>query len=297
MELKPDFIAGRVQRGNILLKHGQLDDAIEDFKFALKHDKNHNEAKENINKIRMLKELVEQSSEYFENDDYHSAETLLDKAIEHCQWDAELHRKRSKCRLARGDVHNAISDLRALAKIIPDSTEDYLEISKMYYKIGDVENSLSNIRECLKLNPDHKECFPYYKRVKKLAKLREGLQKTVDDKKWTECIKKGVEILKFEKNIKNVELDVLSLTCKCNLKLQHAEEAIQECTEVLTNRDENDLDLLLDRGEAYILLEDFDKAVEDFQKALNAHEDSRKAKRKFESGAETIENVQKERLL
>lgn len=77
----------------------------------------------------------------------------------------------------------------------------------------------SNIRECLKLNPDHKECFPYYKRVKKLAKLRENLYKIVEDKKWTECIKKGVEILKFENNIENVQLDVLALTCKCNLKV------------------------------------------------------------------------------
>lgn len=129
------------------------------------------------------------------------------------------------------------------------------------------------------MNPEHKECFPYYKKVKKLAKLRESLQKSVEDKKWTECIKKGVDILKFEKDILNVQLDVLSHTCKCNLKvwnyllltknlikLNHVEEAIQECTEVLTNRNENDLDLLLDRGEAYILIEDFEKAVEDFQK-------------------------------
>jgi DnaJ family protein C protein 3 len=35
VQLKPDFIAGRIQRGNILLKQGQLDDAQEDFQIAV----------------------------------------------------------------------------------------------------------------------------------------------------------------------------------------------------------------------------------------------------------------------
>lgn len=30
----------------------------------------------------MLKDLIEQSSDYFENNDYHRAESLLDKALE-----------------------------------------------------------------------------------------------------------------------------------------------------------------------------------------------------------------------
>jgi DnaJ homolog subfamily C member 3 len=35
VELKPDFIAGRIQRGNILFKQGKLDEAAADFRFAV----------------------------------------------------------------------------------------------------------------------------------------------------------------------------------------------------------------------------------------------------------------------
>lgn len=91
-------------------------------------------------------------------------------------------------------------------QLVADSTESFFAISKLYYTIGDIENSLglvfrslffpsfvsnvdysndtflclfSQIRECLKLNPDHKECFPFYKRVKKLHKMKESLDEKV----------------------------------------------------------------------------------------------------------------------
>lgn len=75
------------------------------------------------------------------------------------------------------------------------------------------------IRECLKLDPDHKKCFPYYKSVKKLAKLRQSLEDAHKSEKWSECIKKGRQIQKFEKDIDAIYLNVFRFTCKCNYKV------------------------------------------------------------------------------
>uniref|UniRef100_A0A914BUA5 J domain-containing protein n=1 Tax=Acrobeloides nanus TaxID=290746 RepID=A0A914BUA5_9BILA len=278
VELKQDFIAALVQRGNILLKQGKFDASETDFKKALKSEPNNVEAQEQLNKISLLREYVSEANDYFDSGDYNSAEVLLDKALEHCLWDPDLHRKRAKCRQTRGDIQNAISDIKAIAKLVPDSTGAYLEMSQMYYSVGDAENSLLQIRECLKLNPDHKECFPFYKKVKKLAKLREDLNSAANKEDWLACLENGRKILKFEKDIENVQLDVFRVTCKCNLKSGHIAEAIQECTEVLRYGDENDEAVLCDRAEAYIENEEFDKAIEDYQKAVNAHEGSHRAK-------------------
>lgn len=70
-------------------------------------------------------------------------------------------------------------------------------------------------------------------------------------------------------------------------------EAIQECTEVLKYGDGNELDVLLDRGEAYILNEQYDKAVDDFQKAVNAHEDSRRAKEQLNRAQKLLKQSKK----
>lgn len=102
----------------------------------------------------MVRDYISEANDYFKNNDYSSAEVLLDKALEHCLWylflkfcfyfsrDPDLHRKRAKCRQSRGDIQNAIADIRAIAKLVPDSTEAYLEMSQMYYHVGDAENSL-----------------------------------------------------------------------------------------------------------------------------------------------------------
>jgi len=266
---------------------------MDDFKIALNADSNNNEIQEKMEKINLLKGAIAQIDEYLAYEDYANAEPLLDQVLEDCAWDPDLHRKRAKCRKARGDIQNAISDVRSIAKLVPDSTDVYLEVSEMYYDVGDVENSLGQIRECLKLNPDHKTCFAFYKKVKKLAKLREQLEKLSSGEKWMDCLAKGKEILKFEKDVDSIQLDVFRHTCRCNKEAGHIAEAIQECTEVLNYGDPNDLDILCDRAEAYILNEQFDKAVEDYQKAANAHEESRKAKEGLNKAQKLLKQSQK----
>uniref|UniRef100_A0A914ZDT6 J domain-containing protein n=1 Tax=Panagrolaimus superbus TaxID=310955 RepID=A0A914ZDT6_9BILA len=293
VELKPDFIAALTQRGNLLIKQGKFNEAAADFKRVLKTDSNNSDVKEKLSHIDQLREWTEQANDFYENNDFHNAEALLDKVLELCLWDPDLHRLRAKCRQARGDIQNAISDIRAISKLVPDSTEAYLEISNMYYNIGDIQNSLSQVRECLKLNPDHKECFPFYKKAKKLQKMRDSLEEFVTKEKWTECLEKGQQILKFEKDVDNVQLDVFRHTCKCNLHAGHVAEAINECTEVLKYGDENDLDVLCDRAEAYIVSEDFDKAIDDFQKALTAHDGNRRAKEGLQRAQKLLKQSKK----
>lgn len=49
-------------------------------------------------------------------------------------------------------------------------------------------------------------------------------------------------------------------------------DAIKSCTDVL-GVDENDIEALCDRGEAYLLDENYDAAIKDFQAAKNINGD------------------------
>lgn len=75
-------------------------------------------------------------------EDFASAEPLLDQILEECNRDPDLYRKRVKCRKARGDIQNAISDLRSISKVVPDPIDVYLETAETYYEVGNIENSL-----------------------------------------------------------------------------------------------------------------------------------------------------------
>lgn len=55
---------------------------------------------------------------------------------------ADLHEKRAACYEEMGEIHKAISDIRSVAKLVPDSTEAYYKISDLYYRLGDAEQAL-----------------------------------------------------------------------------------------------------------------------------------------------------------
>ena len=54
----------------------------------------------------------------------------------------------------------------------------------------------SEIRECLKLDPDHKECFQFYKKVKKVNKFNNDAQEQLNNKEYEECIASARKVRK-----------------------------------------------------------------------------------------------------
>ncbi|CAJ0949741.1 unnamed protein product, partial [Mesorhabditis belari] len=290
VQLKPDFTAARIQRGNVLLKQGELDAAQQDFDSVLSVEPNNNEVAAKVEHINELRQMVSNGEHFLENGEFQEAEHYLSKAIETMMWDGSLYKMRGECYKHLGETQKAIADLRNVAKLFSDSTDVYLDVSKLYYSIGDVEESLNQIRECLKLDADHKKCKDFYKGVKKLAKMREDLNKLVSKQDWMGCLEKGQSILKAETKVPSIQFDVFRQTCKCNLNAGHVREAIQECSEVLKNQDENDVEVLCDRGEAHILNEDWDAAIADFQKALKANEEHKKAR----EGLQKAERLKKQ---
>ena len=53
------------------------------------------------------------------------------------------------------------------------------------------------MRECLKLDPEHKECFPHYKKVKKVAKLVQDLQANANENNYQGCVASAKKVFIF----------------------------------------------------------------------------------------------------
>ncbi|MCP9263048.1 DnaJ subfamily C member 3 [Dirofilaria immitis] len=81
--------------------------------------------------------------------------------------------------------------------------------------------------------------------------MRESLNQLVREERWVDCLDKAAG---------------------------HFAESILACSEVLKYGDPNDLDVLCDRAEAFLMYEKYDEAIEDYQKAVNGHEESRRAR-------------------
>lgn len=59
------------------------------------------------------------------------------------------------------------------------------------------------IRECLKLDPEHKDCFPHYKRVKKVDKLIVDCHVAIEERRFEDCIESAIKVNFLNFNFKS----------------------------------------------------------------------------------------------
>lgn len=288
LELKPDFTAARIERGHIHLKQGNYDLAQLDFYNVLKTDPYSVEANELIQKIDPAKERKRSAEYYYGHNDYSSAIHYLTEAIEVSPWASDLYEFRAELHLENGDEMAAISDVRAATKLQSDNFDGYLKLSQMLYKVGHATDSLKAIRECLKLDPEHKDCFTFYKKIKKVEKFLVEAENALENKNYAESIEAAERILKNEKEVRPILFEAQRILCTSYTNEEQTEEAIKSCTDALELNEEPNV--YCDRAEAYLQSELYDDAIRDYKAALELDRHLERAK----EGLNKAENRQKQ---
>uniref|UniRef100_A0A8C8GXC6 DnaJ homolog subfamily C member 3 n=1 Tax=Oncorhynchus tshawytscha TaxID=74940 RepID=A0A8C8GXC6_ONCTS len=279
IELKPDFTSARLQRGNLLLKQGRLDEAESDFKKVLNSnpsDKDEEEAQSRLKTSDEIQRWVTQSRVNFDRKDYITAAAQLDLIIETCVWDVSSRELRAECFIQMGEMGKAISDLTAASKLKSDNTQAFYKLSTIYYHLGDHEMSLNEVRECLKLDPDHEQCYSHYKQVKKLNKHIQSAEELIQQQRCVPvcpCVSlMSLHVLVQEQ--------------------QDVSRAITVCSEVLQSDPQN-VNVLKDRAEAYLLDEQYEEAIKDYETAREHSENDRQIKEGLEKAQRLLKQSQK----
>ncbi|XP_066484286.1 dnaJ homolog subfamily C member 3-like [Tiliqua scincoides] len=292
IELKPDFLAARLQRGNILLKQGSTKEAKQDFEAVLRSNPDNTEAQSQLAKVTELEFSMQEGRTAFQRKNYLGAISILDQAIEISPWDPEAKELRSECYIFLGDYNKAILDLKPTTKLRNDNRAAFLKLSKLYYNLGEHEESLNHVRECLKLDQDDKDCFSHYKQVKKLAKQLESAEEHIKAQRYEDAIEKYKAVMKTEPNVEVFATKAKGRICHCLSKSKRPQEAIDVCTEA-HQLDPRNIFILRDRAEAYILNEEFEKAVEDYQEAKEFDSENEEVKEGLERAHKLLKQSKK----
>ena len=184
LSIKPDFEGALVQRAKLKGRQGRWSGAKEDYAAAgIKHGREIEELEEAENAVKLA---IDSSK----NEDWDSCIIQAGKAIAVASAVADIRDLRAKCRLERGEVIEAISDLQHLSQLSPGSIEPYLKTSALlFYSLGDTEKGLSEIRKCLQSDPDSKSCKQLMKREKSLQKHLNELSELMDKRKYSGAVK------------------------------------------------------------------------------------------------------------
>uniref|UniRef100_A0A8C8K2U0 J domain-containing protein n=1 Tax=Oncorhynchus tshawytscha TaxID=74940 RepID=A0A8C8K2U0_ONCTS len=233
---------------------------------ALQRSPDQDEAQNQLMRANELEELQEEAHAAHHRGDYSTTITVLDRVVELSPWDPESRELRAECYIRLGDPRKAIQDLTPTTRLRNDNRGAFLKLSTLHYDLGEHQESLGHVRECLKLDQDDKECLSRYKQVKKLSKQLDSAEEHIQEERYQDAIDKYESVMRTEPNVLYYTNKAKERICFCLVKNKMPAMAIDICSEA-HQRDPRNINILRDRAEAFILNQDYEKAVEDYQEA------------------------------
>lgn len=189
LALKPGFEGAHVQLAKIKSRSADWQGAKEQFTLANK-DASSTEMAELLEAERAadLADAAEKAG------DFEACITHAGDAIMTASRALHLRELRSRCRFARGEVEEGMSDLHHVLQMRPGDTTPHVVISATtFYGLGDLENGMSQIRKCLHSDPDSKSCAKLLKQEKAISKVLGKAQKALDKKQPVTGVKMLVD--------------------------------------------------------------------------------------------------------
>ncbi|XP_055548406.1 dnaJ homolog subfamily C member 3 [Wyeomyia smithii] len=288
LELKPDFLAARAQRGQVYLKMGDFDNAEIDFMNVLRLDPHNHEVNFQYARIDPARDQWALCLDVTQRGDWTTAIALLTQLLEMCPWSVEIREMRAQAYIRIGDRLAAVTEYRSVNRLSLDSTDGYYKLSKLLYDLGDSAAALKEIRECLKLDPEHKDCFPFYKKTKKIDKIYSDAQSALEEQRYTDCAEYAEKLVKLEPDVPMIRYNGKQLLCSCMLKDEQFTSAVGRCREALDIY--QDPEVMCDLAEALLGAEMYDDAVQQYREALDINDSLQRAK----EGIERAQRLQKQ---
>jgi len=292
IQLKPDFSQARVKRGVVLLKQGKLDEAHIDLEKAVAKEPGNEEAVRAYTMIDPIQQMLDDIEELMKYRNYQPAIDKITEVLEQVPWYPRLRELRAEAYMGVGNTIHAISDIKSMTKLTTDNTVGFHKLALLHYQLGESEEALMEIRECLKLDPEHKDCYPFYKSLKKVAKAISAAQEAQNTQDWEECVAQAKKVLKNEPTIQRVRFHGYDKLCHCQLQggfdLKAARKSCSDALQIL-----EEPRIFCDRADAYLNDEMYDEAVNDFRKALELDENFQRAKEGLERAQKRQKQAQK----
>lgn len=168
--------------------------------------------------------------------------------------------------LATKDYSGVIAEAGYILKEDEDNLEALLLRGRAYYYLADHDVAQRHYQKGLRLDPEHGELKKAYFGLKNLLKKTKSAEDNVNKGKLRLAVEEFKAALALDPNhlAHNVHLH-LGL-CKALVKLGRGKDALSSCNEAL-KIDEELLEALVQRGEAKLLTEDWEGAVEDLKSA------------------------------
>ncbi|EOY07800.1 Mamallian P58IPK isoform 1 [Theobroma cacao] len=267
IEADPAFSEAHLRRASVLRQLCRYEESEKSYKRFLELKPGNSVAEKELSQLHQAQNALETASSLFDSGDSTKALEYLDKVVlvfsPAC---SKAKLLKVKLLLAAKDYSIAISETGYILKEDENNLEALLLRGRAYYYLADHDVAQRHYQKGLRLDPEHSELKKAYFGLKNLLKKTKSAEDNVNKGKLRLAAEDYKGALALDPNHLAYNVHLHLGLCKVLVKLGRGKDALNSCSEAL-NIDGELLEALVQRGEAKLLTEDWEGAVEDLKSA------------------------------
>ncbi|KAL1351917.1 hypothetical protein HN51_015803 [Arachis hypogaea] len=267
IEADPNLSEAYLFRASVLRQLCRYEQSEGSYKKFLELKPGHSTAEKELSQLLQAKSALETAQSLFGSGNFIKSLEYIDKVVlvfSPACMEAKL--LKVKLLIADKEYENAIAESGFLLKEDENNLEALLLRGRAYYYLADHDVATRHYQKGLRLDPEHSELKKAYFGLKNLLKKTKSAEDNANKGKLRVAVEEFKTALAVDPDhlAHNVHLH-LEL-CKVLVKLGRGKDALDSCNEALKINEEL-LEALVQRGEAKLLIEDWEGAVEDLKSA------------------------------
>lgn len=258
-----------LQRAFVLRHLCRFEESDNDYRKVLELNSGISSVEKELSQLSQAKNALDSAYNLFESGDFSKALEYIDKVVlvfsPGC---LKAKLLKVKLLLALKDYSVVISETGYLLKEDENNLDALLLRGRAYYYLADHDIASRHYQKGLRLDPEHGELKKAYFGLKNLLKKTKIADDNAEKGKLRASVEDFKSALAMDPNHTAHNVNLYLGLCKVLVKLGRGNDAINSCTEAL-NIDEELVEALTQRGEAKLIVEDWEGAVEDLKTAAH----------------------------
>ncbi|KAJ7976974.1 DnaJ protein like [Quillaja saponaria] len=267
IEADPTLSEAYLRRASVLRQLCRYEESERSYNKFLELKPGNSVAEKELSQLLQARSALETAQSLFHSGDFKKSLEYVDKIVlvfsPSCSKAKHL---KVKLLIAERDYSGAISESGFILKEDENNLDALLLRGRAYYYLADHDVAVRHFQKGLRLDPEHGELKKTYFGLKNLLKKTKSAEDNVSKGKLRVAVEEFKAALAIDPNhiAHNVHLH-LGL-CKVLVRLGRGKDALTSCSEAL-DIDPELIEALVQRGEAKLLTEDWEGAVEDLKSA------------------------------
>lgn len=267
IEADPTLSEAYLRRASLLRQICRYKESEGSYRKFLELKPGNSAAEKELSQLLQAQSALETAQSFFDSGNFSKSLEYINKIV--LVFSPECSKAKLlkvKLLVADKDYEGAIAESGFILKEDENNLEALLFRGRAYYYLADHDVAMRHYQKGLRLDPEHSELKKAYFGLKNLLKKSKSAEDNVSKGKLRLAVEEFKAALAVDPNHLAHNIHLHLGLCKVLVKLGRGKDALDSCDEVLKINEEL-VEALVQRGEAKLLTEDWEGAVQDLKSA------------------------------